>query len=127
MRQTRIGIVSNNSAEQEDIMRYITQYCDVYGVIPEYAPFSDEETLFRSLTLRRCDVVVVALDGADGFLLTRKLREADKNVRLIMVGDAQQYAVMGMRLHISDFIMRPVTFKSLVRAMQLAGVTDDAP
>ena len=51
---------------------------------------------------------------------TRQLRERDSNCKIILVDDTQEFAVQGMRLHCTDFILRPVEFRHIVRSMNLA-------
>ena len=43
-----------------------------------------------------------------------------EDIEIILVDDTQEYAVRGMRLHCTDFILRPVEFRHIVRSMNLA-------
>ena len=63
-----------------------------------------------------------ALGAAGGFLAARRLRELDQKVPLIFLTDTSQYAVMGVRLHLTDYVVKPAEFKHLVRALKLAGI-----
>ena len=50
----------------------------------------------------------------------RRQRERDPACKIILVDDTQEFAIRGMRLHCTDFILRPVEFRHIVRSMNLA-------
>ena len=54
-----------------------------------------------------------------GFLAARTLRQVDKRCAIVLIDDTPQYAVQGVRLHFTDFIVRPVEFRHIVRSMHL--------
>ena len=62
----------------------------------------------------------VGFGGNTGFLQARVLRERDHGCRIILLDDTQQFAVQGVRIHCTDFILRPVEFRHIVRSMGLA-------
>ena len=37
-----------------------------------------------------------------------------------LIDDTAQYAIQGMHIHLTDFILRPVEFRHVVRSMKLA-------
>ncbi len=74
------------------------------------------------MSLLRYDLILLSQDGPEGFLSARRLREIDPQVKLVFLTDTPQYAVMGVRIHLTDYIVKPVEFKHVVRALQLAGV-----
>ena len=55
-----------------------------------------------------------------GELNARQLRERDPACKIILVDDTQEFAIRSMRLHCTDFILRPVEFRHIVRSMNLA-------
>ena len=68
----------------------------------------------------RFDIVYLCTGGNAGFYQARQLRERDSQCKIILVDDTQAFAVGGMRLHCTDFILRPVEFRHIVRSMNLA-------
>ena len=81
------------------------------------------EALERAAT-RPFDVAVLDLmlpDG-DGVSLARQLREADHELALIMVTGMRRFdtAVEGMRLNVSDYLLKPFTRQQLVQTVDRA-------
>ena len=38
----------------------------------------------------------------------RRLREEDRNCRVILLDDTDRYAIRGLRIHLTDFVVRPL-------------------
>lgn len=114
----RIAVCIRSAQERELLSRWIGQYCQVYGRDCSLFHAADPEELFREG--RRFDVAFLGLGGPEGVLLVRRLREADKRCAIVMIDDTPENAVKGVRLHVSDYIVRPVDFKKVARAMKLA-------
>lgn len=68
----------------------------------------------------RFEIVFMGFGGGGGFDAARQLRERDRSCRIILVDDTQEYAIRGVRLHCTDFILRPVEFRHVVQSMHLA-------
>ena len=51
---------------------------------------------------------VVCYGDVKGFLLARSLRERDSGCRIILLDDTDRYAIRGLRIHIDDFLVRPI-------------------
>ena len=66
------------------------------------------------------DIVFLGFGGSTGFYQARLLRERDRRCRIILVDDTPEYAVRCVRLHCTDFILRPVDFRRVVQSMRLA-------
>lgn len=118
----RIVLCIAGMAESAQLSRWLSQYCQLYGASASILTCSKAEQLFDMMRSEGADVVFMGLGGPEGFLTARRLRELDRDCRIIYVDDTQTYAVRGVRLHFTDFILRPVEFKHIVRAMKLAGV-----
>lgn len=114
----RIAICVKDIREQEALAKWINQYCSVYGRSCVLFALTQPEQLFEEN--RSFQVAFLGMGGQDGFLLARRLRDADKNCSIVIIDDTAEYAVKGVRLHASDFIVRPVDFKKVARAMKLA-------
>lgn len=118
----RIGICEENRTLLGEIRLWIEQVCELYGIDPELVAYPAAQPLTDAMRLRRFDVIFLSQDGPTGFLTARQLREADAKVKLIFLTDTAQYAAMGVRLHLTDYIVKPAQFKDIVRALKLAGV-----
>mgnify|MGYP002083929451 CR=1 FL=1 len=100
-----IAVCENNAAAAEQMRIWIKQYCMLYQVPAVLKCFS--ATAFPSHN-QRFDIVYLCSGGSTGFYQARQLRERDPDCKIILVDDTQEYAVQGMRLHCTDFILRPV-------------------
>ena len=69
---------------------------------------------------REFDIVYLCCGGRTGVYQARQLREKNPDCKIILVDDTQEFAIQGMRLHCTDFILRPVEFRHVVRSMNLA-------
>ena len=113
-----IAVCENSRMASEELLRWIQQYCALYEVPTIFrcflspGEFSNRTEYFH--------IVFMAFGGITGFSQARQLRESDKNCRIIMVDDTQEFAVRCMRLHCTDFILRPVEFRHVLRSMRLA-------
>lgn len=118
----RIAVCASGPAEGEQLCRWIAQYCALYGRTPEILPFPTADTFFASYAAHPFGLVFMALGGPEGFLRARELRDRDRDCRIVFVGDTEEFAVRGVRLHFTDYIVEPADFKKVARAMKLAGV-----
>ncbi len=113
-----IAVCENSAAAAEQMRGWIEQYCRLYRIpavlecFPSAAAFSARGGRF--------DIVYLCTGGNAGFYQARQLRERDSQCKIILVDDTQAFAVGGMRLHCTDFILRPVEFRHIVRSMNLA-------
>ncbi len=67
--------------------------------------------------------VAVCYGDVRGFLLARSVREQDSGCRMILLDDTERYAIRGLRIHIDDFLVRPIDNDRL-RAALLRLLTD---
>lgn len=85
----------------------------------EPVPFSDQEAFFSTIRSRRCGAAIIALGDAAGFLAARKLWETDHGFRILMIDDTDRYALQCIRIHVADFLIRPVSDERLDRSLSL--------
>lgn len=76
----------------------------------------------EAMSLACFHLIIFSMDGPQGFLAARRLRETAPASKLVFITDTPQYAVMGVRIHLTDYIVKPVEFKHIARAMGLAGI-----
>ncbi|MBE7004302.1 MAG: hypothetical protein E7425_08480 [Ruminococcaceae bacterium] len=71
-------------------------------------PFCSEDELWREFTPGRFRGAVVGFGDVKGFLCARRVREEDSGCRVILLDDTDRYAIRGMRIHLTDFLVRPL-------------------
>lgn len=114
----RIAVCENSQAAMDQLHGWIAQYCALYRIEAVFRCFLSADA-FASCG-ERFDIVFLGFGGNTGFYQARLLRERDQNCRIIPMDDTQEYAVRYVRLHCTDFILRPVGFPGVVRSMRLA-------
>ena len=113
-----IAVCENSTDAVGKMRNWIEQYCRLYRVPAALECFCSGDAF--SARGKRFDIVYLCFGGSTGFYQARLLREQDRNCRIILVDDTQEYAVRCVRLHCTDFILRPVEFRHIVRSMNLA-------
>ena len=113
-----IAVCENSAAAAEQLRGWIEQYCRLYRVPVILQCFLSASAF--SAHDGRFDIVYLCCGGNAGLCQARQLRERDPDCRIILVDDTQTFAIQGMRLHCTDFILRPVEFRHIVRSMNLA-------
>ena len=113
-----IAVCENSAAAAHQLRNWIEQNSRLYRV-PAVLECFLSPAAFDSCG-SRFSIVYLCAGGRTGFYQARQLRERDPECKIILVDDTQEFAVQGMRLHCTDFILRPVEFRHVVRSMNLA-------
>ena len=74
----------------------------------EAVPFASEDALWRAFEPGRFRGAVVGFGDVQGFLCARRVREEDSGCRVILPDDTDRYAIRGLRIHLTDFLVRPL-------------------
>ena len=117
-----IATLTDLPSVQTTLTAWFRQYCDLYQIRPELVSFLTKDELLETAKTRRLDTIFVCLRGPEGFLQARSIRQTLPDTRLVFIADTTEYAVQGMRLHFTDYLLLPLEFKSFVRAMKLSGI-----
>lgn len=114
----RIAVCENSQAAVMQLRGWIAQYCSLYQIQASFQCFLSADAF--AAWKEPFDIVFLGFGGSTGFYQARLLRERDQRCRIILVDDTQEFAVRCVRLHCTDFILRPVCFQRIVRSMRLA-------
>lgn len=114
----RVAVCDNSVSSAEQIQNWIGRYCELYGYSVSFRMFLSPDSFTASK--ETFEAVFCGFGGGTGFLAARGLRERDRNCKIILIDDTPEYAIRSVRLHCTDFILRPVDFRKIVRSMQLA-------
>ena len=114
----RIAVCDNHAAAAEQISGWVRQFGSLYGLdLHEVRCFTDPEQFADAE--ERFDVAFLGFGGSVGFKTAQRIRSRDHRCRIIMVDDTMEYARHGVRLHCTNFVLRPVEFHHIVQSMQL--------
>jgi DNA-binding NarL/FixJ family response regulator len=113
----RVAVCDNSVTSAEQLQNWIGRYCALYGYPVFFRRFLSPD-LF-SACRDTFEVVVCGFGGGTGFLTARGLRERDRKCKIILIDDTPEYAIRSVRIHCTDFILRPVEFPKIVHCMHL--------
>lgn len=114
----KIAVCDKALRDAEQLSEWIRQYCSLYGYFVTVDIFSSPEELSKSEG--SFDIVYMCFGGSSGFMAASHLRERDRKCQIILVDDTKEFAIRSVRLHCTDFIVKPMTFQSVARSMLLA-------
>lgn len=114
-----IGIVEDSPKDAQRLADYLKEFFK--NINQEYSiEFFDSGISFLDKYVPKYDVVFmdVEMPGMNGLDVAGELRELDKDVLLIFVTNMAQYAAKGYDVDALGYIVKPVTYESLVLKLQ---------
>ena len=114
----RIAICENSALAAEQLRGWVEQFCVLYQVPAVLQSFLSADSF--AAQREPFDIVYMGFGGSAGFVQARLLREQNRDCHIILIDDTTEYAVRGVRLHCTDYILRPVQFHNVVQSMRLA-------
>ena len=114
----RIAVCSADENERRRICAAIEAAAAAVRSAAFPAVFRSEEALWREFVPGRFQGAVVGFGDLTGFLCARRIREEDSTCRVVLLDDTEKYAIRGLRIHLSDFLLRPIEDERLRAAME---------
>ncbi len=74
----------------------------------ETVQYFSEEALWRDFAPGKFRGAVMGYGDVKGFLCARRMREEDSACRVILLDDTDRYAIRGLRIHLTDYLVRPL-------------------
>lgn len=115
----RIAVCGISPAETEQLCSLIGGYCSDRGLGAELFPAPSLDVLWERFSPGGWSCVVLGQEDTAGFLAARRLRERDRTCRILLISDTDRYALQSIRLHVTDFILRPVSVSRFSRGLDL--------
>ena len=112
----RLAVLAASQAEADELCARIR---NTRAAQAEPFPFSARDDFFRSLRSGRCRAAVIAPGDSAGFLAARRLRELDGRCPILLIDDTERYALQCVRIHVTCFLVRPVSDEQLRRGVTL--------
>ena len=113
----RLAICGGSRLETQHLCRSAREYCARTGISAEIQPLYDLNQLWEGFVPGAWQGVVIGVGDTAGFLAARRLRESDRNCRLVCIDDTPRYAIQYVRIHAADFLLRPFRDDQLRRAL----------
>ena len=104
----RIAVCCPNAQEVGWICRIIGEQAVLAHKSAAADPFSSEEAFWRVFEPGRFFGAVIGWGDIRGFLCARIVCEEDRACRVIALDDTDRYAIRGLRIHLTDYLVRPL-------------------
>ena len=115
----QIAVCGVSPAETAQLCGWIKDYCGDRGLGAQICPSLSLDAFWESFSPGDCPCVVLGQEDTAGFLAARRLRERDRTCRILLICDTDRYVLQSIRLHVTDFMLRPVSPSRLARGMDL--------
>ena len=118
---TRIAIVEDEAAIQEQLTGYVQRYTRQYGTPFEVSVFgSGVEILEDYRPVYDIIFLDVEMPHLDGMETARRIRALDSDVLLIFITNMAQYAIKGYAVGALDYVLKPVPYFAFSQQLQKA-------
>ena len=115
---TNIGIIEDNPADLDNLKNLLETYAIQKGYPVKLDSFASGEE-FLSSKRRGYDLIFMdmQLGGMDGIETSRKLRESNPDVVIVIVTSLMQYAIRGYSIKASDYLLKPLEYDRFAEKM----------
>lgn len=112
-------VIGGPGEQQTALLRaQISQCLARRGMAAELVPASSPARLRELFVAGAFQGAIIGFGSTEGFLCARWLRETDPECRVVLMDDTERFAIQGLRLHLSDFLVRPCGSERLCKAME---------
>ena len=119
----RVAVCCPEARESLRLCQIIEEQAAAEHRSAEAVVFPTEDALWKSFAPGRFRGAVVGYGDVKGFLCARRVREEDGGCRVILLDDTDRYAIRGLRIHLTDYLVRPLE-EQRVRAAVRQLLTD---
>lgn len=116
----RIAIVDDMETDRAHMAELASQCCDKLGLPCDILHFTSGDAFLRKFEPGRFTAVLldIFMDGMDGMETSKKLREVDRELKIVFVTVTDQYAVQGYEVGAAHYLMKPATSEGMERALR---------
>lgn len=104
----RIAVYGASGEETERLCVWVRQRCAYWSVPCSVVAVNEIETFWSIYEQAPFQGAVLGPGDAAGFLAARRLWERDKGCAVLLIGDTDRFAIQSLRLHVADFLVRPL-------------------
>ena len=108
--------------DEQNVLDRMTALCGGLPGITGVCGFSSGAEALRWMEENRCGIALldICMPDMDGLVLARHIREMDPDTRIIFVTNHPEYAVDAFRLHVTGYLLKPVTADRLLEEVGYA-------
>ena len=113
----RVAILEPSAEESRRLRDWFADYSRRRAIPMELVWTSGQEDFQRRFRPNFFRGVVIASGGVAGFLAARRVRESDRDCRIIVIDDSERYSIQCYRFHVTDFLIRPIDAAQIFRSI----------
>lgn len=113
----RVAMLIPSAEEARRLQEWIAGYSQRRGAPVELYAADSPEAFRRQFRPNFFRGVLIGAGDVAGFLEARRVRELDRECRLVVIDDTDRYAIQCHRLHAVDFLIRPLDARQVFRGM----------
>ena len=114
----QIAVCCPSAEETRRVCRIIEETANAAHTGAQTVEFRSEDALWSAFTPGKFRGAVVGYGDVKGFLCARRLREEDKACRVVLLDDTDRYAIRSLRIHLTDYLVRPLEEQQFRSAME---------
>lgn len=113
-----VAIIEDDYRDREELCEFLTRYAEENCETVKTEIFSDVVTFLTGYKpVYDCIFMDIMMPHMNGMDAAVKLREVDPDVPLVFVSNMANYAVRGYSVDAVDFIVKPISYYGLSRAI----------
>ncbi len=109
-----IAIIEDETNVQNIIKEYLSKYFINVSTNAVFEVYHSGEDFFKRAT-SEFDIILldIQMPGINGIEIAHKIRTSDNQVIIIFITSLIQYALMGYKVQALDYIIKPISYKTL--------------
>jgi len=113
----RILIAGASGQESRTLAEWAERRLAGQRIRSELVSVHSEQQFWERFSPGRFQGAVICFGDTKGFLCARRVWEADRSCRVVLIDDTDRYAIAGYRIHLRDFLLRPCEEKRFDTAL----------
>lgn len=113
----QIAVCCSDENELERVSALIDDLCARTKRKATAVTFRSEDVFWAAFWPGRFHGIIIGYGDVKGFLCARRVREEDSSCRVILLDDTDRYAIRSLRIHLSDYLVRPMEDERLRSAV----------
>lgn len=116
----KIAVVDDSMADVELFLKLIREYSERHHRTIYADAFSGGEELLKKFQKEKFSAIFldIYMEGISGVETARKIREKDKDVRLIFTTTSEEYFAEGFEVEATHYLLKPLNTKKIEEVMQ---------
>lgn len=118
----KIAICEDDTTQQNILTVALDSYCTPAGEHVQYDVYHNGLDLLASIHTHRYDVLLldILMPGFTGIEVAKEVRQSNEKIPIIFLTTSPEFAVESYRIHVFDYLMKPVDQSALFETLNRA-------